>query len=166
LEKQKILRIIDANLNRSREGLRVCEDIVRFLLDDAESALRLKKARQSIFTAVKTSGIPYEQLLEKRNSNEDVGKQTTKSEQRRPDWQSVFLANIERAKEALRALEECSKIINKKLGEKFKKIRFVIYAIEKEIIIKHKSLSGGKHHSARHGEFKLPPKPAGLKGRA
>ena len=146
LDKQKVLRIIDANLNRSREGLRVCEDIARFLLNDAKSARKFKTIRQNIFSAIKDSKIDYLELLKERDSAGDVGKFTTKKESARGNWQSVFLANIERAKESTRVLEELFKIVNKRLAEKFKKIRFAIYDIEKEVIIKHQSLSNSKHN--------------------
>ena len=146
MDRQKVLRIIDANLNRSREGLRVCEDITRFILNDTKSARKLKRIRQGIFSAVKNSKISYSELLKERDSAGDVGKFTTKREQQRRNWQSVFSANIERAKESARVLEELTKIINKKLAERFKKIRFTIYEIEKEIIIKHKSLSDSGHN--------------------
>ena len=94
MDKQKVLRIIDANLNRSREGLRVCEDIARFLLNDAKSARKFKTIRQNIFSAIKDSKIDYLELLKERDSTGDVGKFTTKKESTRSNRQSVFLANI------------------------------------------------------------------------
>lgn len=145
MNKSKILRIIDANLNRSREGLRVCEDITRLLLDDEKMARKLKFAREKIFSAIKNSSISYLDLLKSRDSENDVGKKTTKKEATRQDWQSVFLANAERAKESLRVLEELLKIVNRNLAEKFKKIRFNVYEIEKKIIIRHQALSNSKH---------------------
>ena len=146
MDKHKVLRIIDANLNRSREGLRVCEDIARFLLNDAKSARKFKLIRQGIFKTIKDSKIDYLELLKERDSTRDVGRFTTKNEKVRGSWQSVFFANIERAKESVRVLEELLKTISKRLAEKFKKIRFAIYDIEKEIIIKHQSLSDSKHN--------------------
>jgi thiamine-phosphate pyrophosphorylase len=41
-------RLIDANLNRMNEGLRVLEDIARFLLDDATLSARLKSLRHQL----------------------------------------------------------------------------------------------------------------------
>lgn len=151
MEKQKIFRIIDANLNRSREGLRVCEDITRFLLNDKEASRKLKLIRQSIFYAISAKGakslkLYYLDILKERDSVGDVGKTTTKNEAKRDNWQSIFLANIERAKESVRVLEEAFKIIDEKVAQKFKKIRFKIYDAEKTIIIKHKSLSDSKHN--------------------
>lgn len=146
MDKHNILRIIDANLNRSREGLRVCEDIARFLLDDAKSASKFKAIRQGIFSAIKNSNIHYAELLKERNSVRDVGIATTRREAARRNWQSVFLANIERVKESTRVLEEIFKLINKRIALRFKNIRFSVYDIEKKIIIKHQSLSNSKHN--------------------
>ena len=46
---------------------------------------------------------------------------------KRPDGRALFIANIERAKESLRVLEETSKLLNPKLGILYKKIRFRVY---------------------------------------
>ena len=145
MEDKKVLRIIDANLNRLQEGLRVCEDISRFLLNDTASSCKLKKIRQSIFGVVRNSKISKLQLIKTRDSAKDVGKVSTKKEQQRRNWQAVFLANIARSKESTRVLEEIFKIVNKKAAERFKKIRFAIYEIEKKIIVKHQTLSNSKH---------------------
>ena len=47
-----ILRMIDANLNRTREGLRVMEDCARFGIDDAKLSERLKIARHALRSAI------------------------------------------------------------------------------------------------------------------
>ncbi len=41
--RRTIYRIIDANLNRASEGLRVIEDGVRFILDDRSFTEELKE---------------------------------------------------------------------------------------------------------------------------
>jgi len=40
-----VLRIIDANTNRLKEGLRVCEDIFRFILKRQKYRAQLKEIR-------------------------------------------------------------------------------------------------------------------------
>ncbi len=42
------LRIIDVNLNRAREALRVVEDYARFVLDDADAAAAVKSCRHDL----------------------------------------------------------------------------------------------------------------------
>jgi len=48
---------------------------------------------------------------------------------------SIFKSNIKRAQEAVRVLEEFSKLIDPKLGKLFKAIRFEAYEIEKKLIL-------------------------------
>ena len=51
--KRDLLRIVDANLNRSREGLRVCEEVVRFALEDARLTSEFKTLRHKISRSIK-----------------------------------------------------------------------------------------------------------------
>jgi thiamine-phosphate pyrophosphorylase len=51
----RLPRLIDANLNRAREGLRVLEDLARFELDDAALSERAKQIRHGIRTAAEFS---------------------------------------------------------------------------------------------------------------
>jgi hypothetical protein len=70
-------RVIDANLNRLREGIRVVEDIYRYILDDKDIASRLKNIRHL------ARGSNYNQLLEHRDIINDCLKSTTDSEKTR-----------------------------------------------------------------------------------
>ncbi|MFC1594778.1 hypothetical protein ACFL38_05570 [Candidatus Omnitrophota bacterium] len=45
---KNMLRILDANINRAKEGLRVCEDEARFILNDARYSRQLKSVRHKI----------------------------------------------------------------------------------------------------------------------
>ena len=57
------------------------------------------------------------------------------------DIGDVFMANIERVKEALRVLEECCKIIDEKMSRGYRKLRFDAYETEKKIIKKTRFIS-------------------------
>ena len=46
-------RILDASANRAREGLRVVEDYVRFVLDDPGLTRRLKEVRHRLAEALR-----------------------------------------------------------------------------------------------------------------
>lgn len=129
------MRIIDANLNRSREGLRVCEEITRFILEDARLTSELKALRHGISHSIKKFPGSYKVLLESRNSRTDVGKKVLNKSRRR-NYRSVFLANIQRVKESLRVLEEFSKIFKRPLSNKFARLRFRTYELEKKAIVK------------------------------
>jgi thiamine-phosphate pyrophosphorylase len=69
----RLPRLIDANLNRAREGLRVLEDLARFELDDSALSERAKQIRHGIRTAAEALGISRQELLEARDTAGDVG---------------------------------------------------------------------------------------------
>lgn len=130
-----VYRIIDANLNRVMEGIRVCEDIVRFSSDDEELTAGLKKLRHDIFSSIKD--LRNEHLMElitSRDTEMDVGTKSTETEKTRDDLVDLFLANTQRGKESLRVLEEVLKLFDKDLSQKFKKFRFLLYEIEKTAV--------------------------------
>jgi thiamine-phosphate pyrophosphorylase len=124
----KLYRMLDANLNRATEGIRVAEDITRFILDDTKLTARLKNIRHELVKLFKV--ISY-RLQVTRNVSGDVGaSRSTKSENARKDIQQVFMSNIKRAQQSVRLFEETSKLFDPKLGPKFKKLRFSLYEIE------------------------------------
>lgn len=123
----RLYRLIDANLNRLREGIRVLEDIQRFIYDNGKLAGELKTLRHQCRVE------PYEHYLEARDIVGDVLKETTDSEAARSDLHAVQRSNIKRAQESARVLEEGFKLIDSATAEKFKQIRYRLYNIEKEI---------------------------------
>jgi len=134
LEKE-IFRIIDANFNRSREGLRVCEEVTRFIWNSSSLTRDLKAARHTITDILKGTPASSKILFETRDVISDVGrKERRKSEMGRLDYSDIFSANIERAKESLRVLEEFFKLIDKNSSAKFTKLRFKVYEIEKKAL--------------------------------
>lgn len=128
-----LLRIIDANLNRSREGLRVCEEITRFILEDARLASELKNIRHRISRSIKKFPHAPCALLKSRDSQTDVGKKFLPKSKRR-NYRDLFCANIQRAKESLRVLEEFSSLFNQSLSKTFARLRFKVYHLEKETV--------------------------------
>ena len=64
-----MFRIIDANLNRATEALRVLEEIARFKFDDKKMSEELKNLRHKICLEFDDR---YNQLLKSRNTQEDV----------------------------------------------------------------------------------------------
>ncbi|MDD5409301.1 MAG: thiamine-phosphate pyrophosphorylase [Candidatus Omnitrophica bacterium] len=132
-------RIIDANLNRAKEGLRVCEEITRFILDNHRFTADFKKIRHDIDGIVKRN-YPAYQLLKDRNSDSDVGRLNSRGELKRAGCKDIFWANIQRVKESLRVLEEFSKLIDDKAALSFKELRYKVYAIEKDSFKKISSL--------------------------
>jgi hypothetical protein len=130
---KKIYRLIDANLNRSREGLRVVEEVARLYLDNETLSSNIKRIRHKI-SKIAIEYLEQDKLLKYRNSQKDVGAKGMKGlEKRRDDLKGIVRANLIRAQEALRVLEELGKLVNPEAGEEFKKLRFKIYTVEKKI---------------------------------
>ena len=128
-----IFRIIDANLNRSREGLRVCEDIARFALDSKALTGELKIVRHRISDIAKSSSLEFKCLAAARDSESDILRRSRfESEMKRKGLADIFAANIERVKESLRVLEELFKLIDGRSSSKFCSLRFEVYTIEKK----------------------------------
>jgi len=118
---------MDVNFNRATEGLRVVEEIARFVIEDKKITLAVKTLREELSRAIRSS----HGLLGARKALEDVGRVLyTRGEGSRADLESIFKANIKRAQEAIRCLEEFSKLIDPALGKKFKRMRFKLYDIE------------------------------------
>jgi len=122
------LRLLDANLNRLREGIRVVEDIYRYIFNDKSIATKLKTLRHNSRISI------YDELLNSRDIQNDVLKTSTVSEQNRTDLSSILIANFKRAQESSRVLEEFTKLIDIKSSENFKSIRYELYHLEKSIL--------------------------------
>ena len=131
------LRIIDANLNRIGEGLRLLEDTARLLLNDASLTQQLKTMRHEL---VKGDWSFNKQLLQARNSEGDVGINIeTPEQEKQRELPLMVVANSRRVQESLRTVEELAKIpgITPKLNsEKFKQARFNLYSIERNLLSK------------------------------
>ncbi len=145
MNEKNILRIIDANLNRLCEGLRVCEEVARFILEDKRYTSTLKRLRHDAIAAAGRSGsLRYASLVGSRDSKSDVGKDSIPQELKRANHISVLCANLQRVKESSRVLEEFSKIIDRQAALRFKKIRFKIYDTEKDLIERAESLRNNR----------------------
>jgi len=123
------LRIIDANLNRLREGIRVVEDICRFHKNSKYLSSKLKTIRHSARLD------NFYELLSSRDIINDPLKTSTQSETHRESIKMIIISNIKRAQESSRVLEEILKISNKEDAEKFKNIRYELYNLEREILL-------------------------------
>ncbi len=130
---EAVMRIIDVNLNRLREALRVIEEYFRFIETDEEIAVEMKLLRHSLEELNKN--IDIKDLLASRDTDTDpfAGK-NREEELSREGITGILTANFKRSQEAARVLEEYSKIIDTAgLSEKAKQIRFSLYALEKKL---------------------------------
>ena len=132
---RKTLRIIDANLNRIGEGLRLLEEIARLLLDDAALTQQLKTMRHEL---IRGDISFHQQLLQSRNSESDIGIDIeVPGEKQEKELPLVLVANSRRVQESLRTLEELVKVpgITANLDSaKFKRARFTLYTIEQKLL--------------------------------
>ena len=128
-EDLRILQIIDANLDRAREGLRVLEDWARFGLGEEKIVERIKNFRQIL-------GKNHLEVYKKsRNYIEDQCKGLTHEEQiKRKTSDQIISSNAGRVQEALRVIEEFSRLHNHQLSQIASKIRYEIYTLEIDLL--------------------------------
>lgn len=132
IELPALQRILDASANRCREGLRVVEDFVRFALDDPFLSRKLKEFRHQVTDVLRH--LKQENWIANRDTLEDVGTQTTtKAEAFRGTTLDVVRASLKRVEEALRSLEEYSKILDAELSQRLEAARYLFYSIEKGV---------------------------------
>ena len=132
---QKMLRAIDANSNRASEGIRVVEEVARFVLDEPGLTQRLKVVRHFVREAAQLLGGSVAALTGARDSDADVGKPLSTSDSSdRKDAAGLVSANLKRAEEGLRVLEEMSALLDVELSNGFKQRRFELYTLEKELV--------------------------------
>jgi thiamine-phosphate pyrophosphorylase len=127
-------RLLDANLNRAREGLRVLEDTARFIWNDNKLFQALRGHRHKLHSLTTKH---YKDLVKARKSETDFGR-LMKEGSSHANLTDVVGANIHRAQEALRVLEEYSRVFSAKAGPGFKKIRYALYSEEKNLLAKSK----------------------------
>ena len=128
-EDLRIFQIIDANLDRAREGLRVLEDWARFGLGEKEYVNKIKNFRQIL-------GKKHLEIYKQtRDHIEDQCKGLTHLEQfKRNTPEQIISSNAGRVQEALRVIEEFSRLHNHELSIIASKIRYEIYTLEVNLL--------------------------------
>ncbi len=127
--QQVVYRILDANLDRAREGLRIIEEWCRFGLNNAQLTLECKRLRQEV-AKWHTSD-----LRSARDTPGDPGTELTHpQEEQRASIKSVLQANFCRIEEALRVLEEYSKLYQPNMAKACKQMRYQVYTLETSLM--------------------------------
>ena len=128
-EDLKIYQIIDANLDRAREGLRVLEDWARFGLGNKDYVIKIKNFRQIL-------GKNHLKIYKaSRNYLEDHCRGLSHEEQiRRKTPEKIISSNSARVQEALRVIEEFTRIDNIELSQIASHIRYEIYNLEVDLL--------------------------------
>ncbi|HOO72442.1 MAG TPA: thiamine phosphate synthase [Spirochaetota bacterium] len=141
--QKELFSAIDASINRAMEGIRVCEDVLRFSFRQGIFSARLKETRHRM--RKEAAVFPLNGLLSSRDvAGDDQKFFDLESEKKRGSLFDVLRANFRRSIEAVRALEELSKAAGVSPQPDFQGIRFELYALEKEVLVsfeKEKNLS-------------------------
>jgi thiamine-phosphate pyrophosphorylase len=127
-------RILDANTNRAAEGLRVVEDYLRFVRQDQQLCRVCKQLRHDLTEALRD--LPSAELRASRATLSDVGTQvSTGQEYQREDIEQIADANLSRVAQALRSLEEYSKLLCRPLARRLESLRYRLYVLEQAVSI-------------------------------
>jgi thiamine-phosphate pyrophosphorylase len=128
-----LYRILDANLNRTREALRVLEDYCRFVQNHSLWCAHFKEIRHSLVLFENSSW--KKNCIHARDIQNDVGKTIEGTyEYQRTHLNDLVKANLNRLKESLRVLEEYTKLLDPALASLFEKNRYLLYQLEKEML--------------------------------
>ncbi len=130
----EVLRILDAAINRATEGLRVVEDHARFALDDSHLTRLLKQLRHDLTSTM--AQVPALDRLLARDTQSDVGTTiAAPTEYDRTCTAEVLLANFQRVQQALRCIEEFSKIVGPELAARLESFRYRTYTLQKAVSV-------------------------------
>lgn len=127
-------RLLDANLNRAAEGLRVLEDIARFHFDQQQLSAELRTLRHTLRELFQGH---EKTLLAARNAGDDVGTITSgqNTTDQRSGLRDTAQANFKRVQEAARVLEETLKAQGEyQAGKRVEQIRFSVYELESRFL--------------------------------
>ncbi len=124
-----LLRILDANLDRAREGMRIIEEWCRFGLNDKATTAQIKHLRQTVaqwHTA---------DIRAARDTPGDLGTRLTHpQESSRDSLADVLQVNLARTQEALRVLEEYGKLYSLEMSAACKQMRYQFYTLDSQLM--------------------------------
>lgn len=124
-----IYRILDANLDRAREGLRIIEEWCRFGLNAPALTEECKQLRHEL------ASWHTPELRAARDTPGDTGTELThQREKQRASLSALLQANFCRVEEALRVLEEYGKLYHPNMGGAFKQMRYQVYTLESRML--------------------------------
>ena len=128
-QKTALRRILDANLDRAREGLRVIEEWCRFGLNDSQLTAQCKQMRQEL-----ASWHSLELRLARDTPGDPGTALSHPNEEQRHSIEQLLQVNLCRVAEALRSLEEYGKLYDPQMGATFKKMRYQVYTLEMRLL--------------------------------
>jgi len=136
---QAVHRLLDANLDRAREGLRVIEDWCRFGLDRSDLVARTKDLRQRL-------GLLHREAykLARHTATDVAAGMAHPAQAERSGAAQVVAANCGRVQEALRVLEEFGRSSDPELAEEAANLRYLLYDLEVDLLQACRLATGGE----------------------
>ncbi len=123
-------RALDACANRAAEGVRVIEDVVRFVLDDVRLTGDAKRLRHDLAALLDRGGLPAR--VASRDVSRDVGPSVGDvAALPRATPSDLVAANAARAAQALRSLQEIALVLRPELASDFEALRYRLYDLER-----------------------------------
>ena len=124
-----VRRLLDANLDRAREGLRVLEDWARFGLDRADLVARSKDLRQRL-------GLVHGDHLKlaRHTATDPAAGMGHPAQAERQAPEQVLAANAARVQEALRVIEEFGRCPEPELAAEAAAVRYALYDLEVDLL--------------------------------
>lgn len=130
MDRISLLRVLDANLNRGREALRVIEEASRLGEEDVERFQALRDMRHHLARLEIAMGVTPQELTGARDSESDPGRALPPPDH--PDLDALITANFRRLQEACRVLEEYARLLGKG-ADLAGEIRFLAYDLQKRV---------------------------------
>ncbi len=124
-----VARLLDANLDRAREGLRVLEDWARFGVDRADLVARTKDMRQRLGRLHRD-----DYKLARHTATDPAAGMGHPAQQERLSPSQIVGANAGRVHEALRVLEEFGRSIDPELASEAAALRYGLYDLEVDLL--------------------------------
>lgn len=122
-------RLLDANLNRAREGLRTLEELARLILEDADLAESFRTRRRRLGD-LGEAHLP--DLLPQRSAATDLGLAPEVAAGPRRDLSKVAAAAAGRVGESLRVLEEVGSTVSPTFSAGIQAIRHGWYDLDRD----------------------------------
>ena len=125
-------RILDANVNRAAEGIRVLEDVLRFHFEDEVLTKEFRNMRHTLRKSLQEMD---DSFINCRDSQHDIGREISRAStlDKKTSLKQLVNANFKRVTEALRVIEETLKIIGHyAVSKDMEGLRYQAYYLEKE----------------------------------
>lgn len=133
-----VWRAIDASANRAGEALRVLEDVVRFMLDDAHLTSLAKDLRHTLATLLAQAPLAHRIALRDVAGDVGIGVEPSVSLGRVSPG-DLIAANAARASQSLRTLAECAAVVAPDAVAGFEQLRYRVYQLERGALVASRS---------------------------